>query len=98
PPRSPMWFRIGGVAQNNPSPTATHRGVDMPVPQADRNEDAKQADAIASLARETHHPVPVVRRVFEAEYSRLKANAPVTDHLMLCAPRPPRATWRPTPG
>jgi len=87
-----MWFRIGGVAQNNPSPTATHRGVDMPVPQADRNEDAKQADAIASLARETHHPVPVVRRVFEAEYSRLKANARVTDYLMLFASRHTRDT------
>ena len=59
----------------------------MPVSRADPNEDARQADAIASLARETHHPIPVVRRVFEAEYARLKANARVTDYLMLFASR-----------
>src|SRR5215475_16234286 len=78
--------------RNNPSPIATNRGVDMPVTQALRNEDEKQADAIASLARETHHPVPVVKRVFDAEYARLKANARVTDYLMLFASRHTRDT------
>ena len=57
----------------------------MPViqAQADRNEDAIHADAIASLAKETHKPLPVVKRVFEAEYARLKADARITDYLML---------------
>ena len=51
----------------------------MPVIQAqaqtERREEANHADAIASLAKETHKPIPVVRRVFEAEYARLKADA-----------------------
>ena len=57
----------------------------MPViqAQADRTEEVIHADAIASLAKETHKPLPVVRRVFEAEYARLKANARITDYLML---------------
>ena len=57
----------------------------MPViqAQADRREDTNHADAIASLAQETHKPIPIVRRVFEAEYARLKADARITDYLML---------------
>jgi hypothetical protein len=59
----------------------------MPVSHADRNEDAERTEVIASLAKETHHPLPVVRRIFEAEYARLKAHARITDYLMLFAYR-----------
>jgi hypothetical protein len=55
----------------------------MSVIQADRREEAVHDEAIASLANETHKPLPVVRRVFEAEYARLKADARITDYLML---------------
>jgi Protein of unknown function (DUF3562) len=70
----------------------------MPVSQADRNEDAMHDDAIATLAKETHHPIPVVRRVFEAEYARLKADARIPDYLMLFAARHTRHTLIHTRG
>jgi hypothetical protein len=53
----------------------------------DRNEDAINQDAITTLAREMHYPLPVVKRVYEAEFARLKADARVTDYLVLFAAR-----------
>lgn len=53
----------------------------------DRNEDAINQDTIATLASEMHYPLPVVKRVYEAEFSRLKADARVTDYLVLFAAR-----------
>ena len=58
----------------------------MPAHQADRS-DAVHAEAIATLAKDTHHPLPVVRRIYEVEYARLKAEAKVTDYLVLFACR-----------
>jgi hypothetical protein len=57
----------------------------------DRNEEAINQDAIASLAKETHHPLPIVKRVFDAEFARLKARARITDYLVLFASRRTRA-------
>jgi hypothetical protein len=34
-----------------------------------------------------HYPLPVVKRVYEAEFARLKADARVTDYLVLFAAR-----------
>jgi hypothetical protein len=34
-----------------------------------------------------HYPLPVVRRVYEAEFARLKAGARITDYLVLFAAR-----------
>lgn len=51
------------------------------------NEDAINQYAISSLAQEMHYPVPVVRRVYEAEFRRLKAEARVTDYLVLLSAR-----------
>ena len=52
-----------------------------------RNEDAVNQDAITSIAKEMHYPVPVVKRVYDAEFARLKAGARVTDYLVLFAAR-----------
>jgi hypothetical protein len=51
------------------------------------DEAAVNVGAIAALAEETHQPMPIVKRVFEAEYARLKSGARVTDYLVLFACR-----------
>ena len=53
----------------------------------ERNEEAINQDAITSIAKEMHYPLPIVRRVYEAEFARLKAEARVTDYLVLFAAR-----------
>lgn len=53
----------------------------------DRNEEAINQDTITTLAKEMHYPLPVVKRVYEAEFARLKAEARVTDYLVLFAAR-----------
>jgi len=53
----------------------------------DRDQDAINEDTISTLAREMHYPLPVVKRVYEAEFARLKADARVTDYLVLFAAR-----------
>jgi hypothetical protein len=52
-----------------------------------RNQDAINEDTITSLAQEMHYPLPVVKRVYEAEFARLKADARITDYLVLFAAR-----------
>jgi Protein of unknown function (DUF3562) len=52
-----------------------------------RDEDAINQDAITSIAEEMHYPLPVVRQVYEAEFARLKADARITDFLVLFAAR-----------
>jgi hypothetical protein len=59
---------------------------------SDRNEDAINQDVITSIAQEMHYPLPVVARVFEAEFARLKADARITDYLVLFAARRTRDT------
>ena len=54
---------------------------------SDRNLDAINQDAITSIAQEMHYPLPVVRRVCETEFARLKADARITDYLVLFAAR-----------
>ncbi|HEX9276113.1 MAG TPA: DUF3562 domain-containing protein [Casimicrobiaceae bacterium] len=51
----------------------------------DRSENAINQDVIASIAQQMHYPLPVVRRVYEAELARLKADARITDYLVLFA-------------
>jgi hypothetical protein len=51
--------------------------------RADVDPDA----IITSLAQETHYPVPIVKRIYEEEFGRLKAVARVTDYLVLFASR-----------
>jgi hypothetical protein len=45
------------------------------------------SDAIASLAEETQRPLPVVKKVYDAEFARLKDGARITDYLVLFASR-----------
>jgi hypothetical protein len=54
---------------------------------ADPIQDAINQDAITSIAQEMHYPLPVVKRVYEAEFARLKAGARITDYLVLFAAR-----------
>lgn len=53
----------------------------------DTNAEKNSSAIIESIAAETHLPVDKVRRVYEAEYSRLKADAQVFDYLILFATR-----------
>ena len=61
------------------------------VPEADADhlglDAAIHAQAIASLAKETSTPIPVVKRVYNAEYVRLNAFAKHKDYLVLFATR-----------
>ena len=52
-----------------------------------RDEDAINQDTITNIAQEMHYPLPIVKRVYEAEFARLKANARITDYLVLFAAR-----------
>lgn len=51
------------------------------------HEDSLNQDTITNLAKEMHFPLPVVKRVYEAEFARLKAGARITDYLVLFAAR-----------
>lgn len=60
------------------------------VPMSERrsvNGDVDHDAIITRIAEEVHYPVPIVKRIFEDEFSRLKAVARVTDHLVLFASR-----------
>ena len=42
---------------------------------------------VAALADETGQPLPVVRRVYDREFARLRADARIPDYLVLFASR-----------
>jgi hypothetical protein len=50
-------------------------------------DESANLDAITALARETHHPLPIVKRIYEAELSRLREDARITDYVSLFASR-----------
>ena len=56
--------------------------------------ETANADAIAALANEIHHPLSVVKRAYETEFARLQAGARVTDFLVLLASRGAREALR----
>ena len=60
----------------------------------DRDEIAVNQDTILSIAQETHRPLPMVGRIYEEEFARLKADARVTDYLVLFAARRTRDALR----
>ena len=47
------------------------------------NERAIDADMVAALADETGQPLPVVRRVYDREFARLRADARIPDYLVM---------------
>jgi hypothetical protein len=53
----------------------------------DPNKNAFNDDAISNIAQEMHYPLPVVRRVYETEFERLKSSARITDYLVVFAVR-----------
>jgi hypothetical protein len=54
---------------------------------ADRRSDVDHEAIITSIAQEVHYPVPIVKRIYEDEFARLKAFARVTDYVVLFASR-----------
>ena len=76
----------GTLALRIPSRSSTMWSHVMPD-AIDRDEDAINQDTITSIAQEMHYPLPVVRRVYETEFARLKADARVKDYLVLFAAR-----------
>jgi len=65
----------------------TYRSNSMPDVYDDAEEQARHLDAIAALAEETRQPISHVKRVYEAEFTRLKADARIRDYLVLLASR-----------
>jgi len=66
----------------------------MPASRPAATEHTLNVEAIAALAMETHQPLQVVQRVFETELARLKAQARVTDYLVVFASRRTRSILR----
>ena len=56
-----------------------------------QEEDVDHDSIIAAIAQEMHYPLPVVKRVYEAELARLKAVARITDYLVIFASRSTRS-------
>lgn len=58
------------------------------MPAVDLSNDATaNLDVITAIAQETHHPLPMVKRIYEAELSRLREDARITDYVTLFASR-----------
>ena len=55
------------------------------------DEPENTLDAIEALAREMNLPLAEVKQVYEAELSRLKGDARITDYIPLFASRRARA-------
>jgi hypothetical protein len=51
------------------------------------SDDAANAEAIAELAEETQQPLSTVKNIYDQEFARLKADARITDFLILFAAR-----------
>lgn len=51
------------------------------------NGDVDHEAIISSIAQEMHFPIPIVKRIYEDEFARLKALAQVSDYLVLFASR-----------
>jgi hypothetical protein len=56
--------------------------------------ETANADAVTRLAKEIDHPLPIVQRVYEAEFTRLRADAKVTSYLVVLASRSAREVLR----
>jgi hypothetical protein len=53
----------------------------------DRRSDIDHDSIIASIAKDVHYPVTIVKRIYEDEFARLEAFARVTDYVALFASR-----------
>jgi hypothetical protein len=60
------------------------------VPMSHRrtvNGDVDHEAIITSIAQEVHYPIPIVKRIYEDEFARLRAGARATDTVVLFASR-----------
>jgi hypothetical protein len=51
------------------------------------DQEAINNDAIVELAQQTHHPVPLVKRIYDEQFAALRSRARITDYLVLFASR-----------
>jgi hypothetical protein len=51
------------------------------------DQEAINREAIVELAKTMHRPVPVVKRVYDEQFARLRSQARITDYLVLFASR-----------
>jgi len=58
----------------------------MPTSDLPDTDDTNQ-DLIESIAKEMHHPLPVVRRVYQEQLARLTAEARIVDYVAVLAAR-----------
>jgi hypothetical protein len=65
----------------------------MPESVRSGKDDLNEA-AIVGIAQEMYFPLPIVRRVYEIEFARLKAEARIMDYLALFAARRTRDALR----
>jgi hypothetical protein len=54
---------------------------------SDNDEEEVSRNAIEALARETSQPIDEVKQIYEGEFARLRADARITDYLILFASR-----------
>ena len=64
-----------------PGDISMHRG------HIEVDQEAINREAIVELAKSTHRPVPVVKRVYDEQFARLQSQARITDYLVLFASR-----------
>ena len=55
----------------------------MPKLYDDSDEEALHLDAVESLAEATNHPFAEVKKIYAGEFARLKAEAHITDYLVI---------------
>jgi len=58
----------------------------MPTSRVAAADNASQ-DVIESIAKDTHHPIPVVRRVYEEQLAQVAGEARIGDYVVLFAAR-----------
>ena len=51
------------------------------------NEQVSNDHAIAKIARETHNPIPIVKRIYDEEFVRLRSSARIVEYVALFANR-----------
>jgi hypothetical protein len=51
------------------------------------NGDVDHEAIITRIAQEVHYPKPIVKRIYEDEFARLRAGARATDRIVLFASR-----------
>lgn len=59
---------------------------------SDTDQEEVSRNAIEALARETSRPIDEVKEIYEGEFARLRADARITDYLILFASRRTRDT------